>query len=108
MRLAEPAHLPFASVGYDAAPEIYRRIDELVSGFGVRRRMVVEGHNLCGLAHVVATEQAFTLIGVEAASPPSPCVVPTGRSRPCVWCWRAEPPGVVADLVAVVRGFDRV
>ncbi|MFF5991694.1 LysR family transcriptional regulator [Prauserella flavalba] len=115
VRLEELAHLPFASIGYDAAPEIYRRTDELLSGFGVRKRMVVEGHNFGGLAHVVATGQAFTLIGVEAgitsrAFAGEPVVVLPVEgvklriTTVAVWrADRAEPPGVVADLVAVVH-----
>jgi DNA-binding transcriptional LysR family regulator len=68
VRLEELADLPYASIGYDAAPELYRRTDELLTGFGVHKRLVVEGHNLGGLAHVVTTGQAFALVGLGSGS----------------------------------------
>ena len=68
VRLDELAGLPYASIGYDAAPELYRRTDELLNSFGVRKRLVVEGHNLGGLAHVVTTGQAFALVGLGSGS----------------------------------------
>ncbi|HEY1970536.1 MAG TPA: LysR family transcriptional regulator [Pseudonocardia sp.] len=64
VHLEELAGLPFASIGYDAAPELCRGIDELLNRFGVRKRLVVEDHNLGGLAHVVTSGQAFTLVGL--------------------------------------------
>jgi DNA-binding transcriptional LysR family regulator len=68
VRLEELAGLPYASIGHDAAPELYRRTDELLNSFGVRKRLVVEGHNLGGLAHVVTTGQAFALVGPGSGS----------------------------------------
>jgi DNA-binding transcriptional LysR family regulator len=68
VRLEELAGLPYASIGHDAAPELYRRTDELLNSFGVRKRLVVEGHNLGGLAHVVTTGQAFALVGLGSGS----------------------------------------
>jgi DNA-binding transcriptional LysR family regulator len=68
VRLDELAELPYASIGYDAAPELYRRTNELLNSFGVRKRLVVEGHNLGGLAHVVTTGQAFALVGPGSGS----------------------------------------
>ncbi|WP_281172635.1 LysR family transcriptional regulator [Pseudonocardia spinosispora] len=62
VRLTELAHLPYASIGYDAAPELYRRTDEILNRHGIRGRLVVEDHNLAGLAHVVASGQAFALV----------------------------------------------
>jgi DNA-binding transcriptional LysR family regulator len=68
VRLEELADLPYASIGYDAAPELYRRTDELLRRYGVRKRLVVEGHNLGGLAHVVTTGQAFALVGLGSGT----------------------------------------
>ncbi len=62
VRLEELAALPYASIGHDAAPELYRRTDELLDGLGVRKRLVVDGHNLGALVPVVATGQAFALV----------------------------------------------
>ncbi|MEV7937304.1 MULTISPECIES: LysR family transcriptional regulator [unclassified Kitasatospora] len=64
VRLEELAHLPFASIGYDAAPEIYRRLDDALNRVAVRKRIRLEGDNFGGLAHLVAAGQAFTLIAL--------------------------------------------
>ncbi|MDT7749878.1 MAG: hypothetical protein QOC67_4066 [Pseudonocardiales bacterium] len=116
VRLDELATLPYASIGYDAAPELYRRTDELLNSFGVRKRLVVEGHNLGGLAHVVTTGQAFTLIGMGggmtartfAGEPVVRLAVEDARLKmttEAVWLAdRAAAGGVVADLVATVTG----
>lgn len=68
VRLAELAGLPYASIGYDAAPTLYRRTDRLLRRAGVVERLVVDGHNLAGLTHVVATGQAFTLVSRAGAT----------------------------------------
>lgn len=68
VRLEELAGLPYASIGHDAAPELYRRTDELLHRHGIRKRLVVEGHNLAGIAHVVASGQAFALVSNGAGA----------------------------------------
>ncbi|MFF7635928.1 LysR family transcriptional regulator [Kitasatospora sp. NPDC008050] len=68
VRLEELAHLPFASIGYDAAPEIYHRLDEVLNRVAVRKRIGLEGHNFAGLAHLVAAGQAFTLIALGSGT----------------------------------------
>jgi LysR family transcriptional regulator, benzoate and cis,cis-muconate-responsive activator of ben and cat genes len=62
--LGELAALPFASVSPDAAPRLYEQIDVLLSRAGIVRRTVIDGHNVAGLAHLVVTGGAFTLVSV--------------------------------------------
>ncbi|RJQ66959.1 LysR family transcriptional regulator [Pseudonocardiaceae bacterium YIM PH 21723] len=111
---AELAHLPYASIEHDAAPEIYRQLDNHLTKAGVRQRIIVEGHNLGGLAHVVASGQAFTIVGGahgtlskvfagEAVTfldlEPSPQITTSAT-----WCHdRAQPGGPLADLVATMH-----
>jgi DNA-binding transcriptional LysR family regulator len=68
VRLDELAHLPFAFVGPDGAPELYRMIDELLNRAGVRKRTIVEGRNYGAVAQLVAVGQAFTLAGVGSGA----------------------------------------
>lgn len=63
VRLDELAHLAFASIEHDAAPTIYRGIDDLLRRHGIHKRIIVPGYNFGGLAHVVADGQAFSLVG---------------------------------------------
>lgn len=63
VRLDELAHLAFVSIEHDAAPAIYRGIDELLRRHGVHKRIILPDHNFGGLAHVVAGGRAFSLVG---------------------------------------------
>src|SRR5882757_2661952 len=116
VRLDELAELPYASIGYDAAPELYRRTNALLNSFGVRKRLMVEGHNLGGLAHVVTTGQAFALVGLDSggshkAFAGEPVVrlavtdTPLKITTEAVWLTeRAAADGVVAELAGIVTG----
>jgi DNA-binding transcriptional LysR family regulator len=64
IRLDELADIPYVSISHDAAPEIYRRIDEALNRAGVHKRITLAGHNFDGLAHVVASGQGFTFAGL--------------------------------------------
>lgn len=63
VRLDELTDLAFASIEHDAAPTIYRGIDDLLRRHGIHKRLVVPGYNFGGLAHVVASGEAFSLVG---------------------------------------------
>ena len=68
VRLEELAHLPFASIGHDAAPGIYQRLDDTLDRLGVHKRISLVGDNFAGLAHLVATGQAFTMVSLGSGS----------------------------------------
>lgn len=63
--LSDLADLPFASISYDSAPDIYIALDKRLRRAGVHRRISVDGSNFAGVAQLVATGQAFTLAGKE-------------------------------------------
>lgn len=62
VRLEELAGLPFATIDWVAAPWIYRGLDRRMTAAGITGRRVVEGDNFAGLAHLVASGEAFTLV----------------------------------------------
>ncbi|MGW4365594.1 LysR family transcriptional regulator [Nocardia takedensis] len=64
VRLAELTGIAFASINHSAAPEIYRDLDRLLDRHGIRERVTLGGDNFAGLVHLVATGQAFTLVGL--------------------------------------------
>lgn len=64
VRLGDLAALPFASISHDAAPGLYERLDALLTRNGVHKRITLSGHNFAGLAQLVATGQAFTLVSL--------------------------------------------
>ncbi|WP_181780676.1 LysR substrate-binding domain-containing protein, partial [Pseudonocardia pini] len=61
VRLEELADLPFASVYFGSAPLIYERLNDLMNRMGVRKRLTLGGSDFGGLAHLVASGQAFAL-----------------------------------------------
>ncbi|MFI2478673.1 LysR family transcriptional regulator [Nocardia xishanensis] len=68
VRLSELANLSYASIDPEAAPEVYRRTDQALTRAGVHGRIVIDGDNLAGLAHIVAAGQAFTFVGMESGA----------------------------------------
>ncbi|MEP9394723.1 LysR family transcriptional regulator [Gordonia sp. VNQ95] len=116
--LAELAEIPFASINHDAAPEIYANLDNLLTRHGVHKRITLSDGNFGGLAHLVATGQAFTLVALGdgmtgrlfAGEPVQ--VIPLRHSRAhisTVAAWRerrAATDPLVADLVDVVGRLD--
>lgn len=112
--LADLADIPFASINHDAAPEIYRNLDALLERSGVHKRITLSDGNFAGLAHLVATGQAFALVTlgegvVSRMFQGEPVqVIPLEKTRAhisTVAVWRerraaAEP--LVADLVDLV------
>ena len=63
--LHELTALPYASVAFDAAPLLYRRIDEMLNQCGVHKRLTLEGQDFAGLAHLVSSGRAFTLAALN-------------------------------------------
>ncbi|WP_160100918.1 LysR family transcriptional regulator [Rhodococcus sp. T7] len=63
--LRELAALPYASIAFDAAPFLYRRVDEILTHCGVHKRLTLEGHDFAGLAHLVSSGRAFTLAALN-------------------------------------------
>lgn len=114
VRLTELAHLPYASISYESAPELFRRNEQALVRAGVHGRITVDGDNYAGLAHLVATGQAFTFVGMEYGSTLKAfagepvLVLPTEDitlriSTEAIWHDGRDVPGdVVGDLVAVV------
>jgi DNA-binding transcriptional LysR family regulator len=117
VRLPEFAHLPYVSVDPGLAPEVYRRADQALTRAGVYERIVIDGDSLAGLAHLVATGQAFTLVGMEVGATHKAfagepvLILPIADvelrvSTEVIWEGRREVAGdVVADLVAVVASL---
>lgn len=115
--LGELAHVPFASINHEAAPEIYRNLDRLLDRHGVRKRITLPDDNFAGLAHLVASGQAFTLIslgegiGGRMFAGEAVQVIPLRDTRAhistvAVWSHRrAEAEPLIADLVDVVRAL---
>ncbi|MGV9713922.1 LysR family transcriptional regulator [Gordonia sp. NPDC003424] len=116
--LAELAGLPFASISHDSAPEIYRNIDDLLNRHGIRKRITLTGDNFVGLAHLVATGQAFTFVGLGNGMASrlfhdEPVrILPLDGLHPTITtvaAWRtnrADSDRLVADLVATVSAMD--
>ncbi|MFW0785861.1 LysR family transcriptional regulator [Gordonia sp. CPCC 206044] len=116
--LGDLADIPFASINHDAAPEIYRNLDGLLDRHGVRKRITLTGDNFAGLAHLVATGQAFTLVGLGEGMAGrlfhgEPVrILPIDGMRASistVAAWRAtraETDSLVADLVAVADTLE--
>ncbi|RPA19808.1 LysR family transcriptional regulator [Gordonia sp. OPL2] len=117
--LSDLADIPFASITHDAAPEIYRNLDELLDRHGIRKRITLTGDNFVGLAHLVATGQAFTLVGLGAGmanrlfigEPVRILPIDGVRARiTTVAAWRTnreEGEELIADLVDTVAGLDQ-
>jgi DNA-binding transcriptional LysR family regulator len=114
VRLDELAGLPFASIRHDAAPAVYRGTVELLARHGVHGRLELDTHSPGDLTHVVATGQAFTLVGLDSGATHKAFVGEPVHVLPVVGAdvhlttyatWRADRatgPDVVADLVAVL------
>ncbi|WP_226359294.1 LysR family transcriptional regulator [Pseudonocardia sp. ICBG601] len=66
--LEELADLPYVSIRYDAAPSVYRATGELLARHGVHRRIELDTHNPGDLTHVVASGEAFTLVGLGSGA----------------------------------------
>lgn len=62
IRMAELAHLPYASVRHDSAPLIYQGIDTWLNRLGIHKRTILPSDNFAGVVHLVATGQAFALV----------------------------------------------
>jgi DNA-binding transcriptional LysR family regulator len=65
VRLAEFTRMTFATLDYEAPPEAFRKMDELLRSAGVHKRLLLDASNLAGLTHVVAAGQAFALSGLD-------------------------------------------
>lgn len=110
---ADLAHMPYASISPDAAPRLYQRIDRLLSERGITGRIILEGHNLAGLAHVVASGKAFTLVSAHSGATfkafvGEPVRLLALRDLPLTLStlavWRADHPGwEVAEIVDAVQ-----
>lgn len=115
--LADLAMIPFASINHDSAPEIYRNLDELLNRHGIRKRITLTGDNFVGLAHLVASGQAFTFVGLgdgmaSRVFHDEPVrILPIDGLRPSITtvaAWRparAESDRLVADLVAAASAI---
>lgn len=116
--LSDLADIPFASITHDAAPEIYRNLDELLDRHGIRKRITLTGDNFVGLAHLVATGQAFTFVGLGngmanrlfLGEPVRILPIDGVRARiTTVAAWRAsreDGEELIADLVDTVGKLD--
>ncbi|WP_232016775.1 LysR family transcriptional regulator [Gordonia insulae] len=116
--LADLVEIPFASITHDAAPEIYRNLDDLLNRNGIRKRITLTGDNFVGLAHLVATGQAFTLVGLGNGmanrlfhgEPVRILPIDGVRARiTTVAVWRAnreDAEDLIADLVDTVSMLD--
>lgn len=116
--LADLTDIPFASINHDSAPDIYRNLDELLDRHGIRKRITLTGDNFAGLAHLVATGQAFTLVGLDNGMANrlfygEPVrILPIDGLRAAITtvaAWRinrADTERLVADLVSTVEGLD--
>lgn len=116
--LADLTDIPFASINHDAAPDIYRNLDDLLDRHGIRKRITLTGDNFAGLAHLVATGQAFTLVGLGHGMAnrlfyDEPVrILPIDGLRAAITtvaAWRinrAESEGLVAELVATIEALD--
>jgi LysR family transcriptional regulator, benzoate and cis,cis-muconate-responsive activator of ben and cat genes len=117
IRLGELAEVPFAAISYDAAPVIYRDLDDLLNRLGVHKRITLSGDNVAALAHLVETGQAFSLVSVAPGA--TSRVFDGDRvtilaidgmevTRSTFAAWRenrAASNNTVADLVAVVMAL---
>jgi hypothetical protein len=56
------------SINPETAPEVYRRANQALTRAGVHGRVVIDGDNLAGLAHLVAAGQAFAFVGMESGA----------------------------------------
>lgn len=116
IRLEELADLPYASIRYDAAPAVYRGTIDLLARHGVHGRLELDTHNPGDLTHVVATGQAFTLVGLDSGATHKAFVGEPVHVLPVEGVdvhlttyavWRADRVAgtdVVADLVPALRG----
>jgi DNA-binding transcriptional LysR family regulator len=116
VRLDELTEFAYASIDPEAAPEVYRRTEQVLTRAGVNRRVTVEGDNLAGLSHVVAGGRAFTLVSLAGgatfrAFAGEPVVILSVEevhlqlTTEAIWHdGRAIEGDVVADLVAIVTG----
>ncbi len=117
IRLCELATMPYASINPEAAPEIYRRVDDLLNTRGVYKRITLTGDNFAGLAHLVAAGQAFTIVTLDAGRTSrffhgEPVTVlaieDLDATISTVAVWRetqTQTNTTVADLVCVVNGL---
>jgi DNA-binding transcriptional LysR family regulator len=118
VRLEELTDFAYASIDPQAAPEVYRRTEQVLTRAGVNRRVTVEGDNLAGLSHVVAGGRAFTLVSLAGgatyrAFAGEPVVILNVEkvhlqlTTEAIWREGREIDGdVVADLIATVtRGL---
>ncbi|MEE3850258.1 LysR family transcriptional regulator [Gordonia sp. LSe1-13] len=111
--LADLTEIPFASINHDSAPELYRNLDGLLTRHGIRKRITLTGDNFAGLAHLVATGQAFTLVGLGNGMATrlfhgEPVrILPIDGMRASIttvaaWQARRETEQLIGDLVEVV------
>jgi len=119
VRLSELAQLPYVSIDPETAPEVYRRAHQALTRAGVHGRVVIDGDNLAGLAHLVAAGQAFAFVGMESgatrkifAGEPV-LILPIADanlrvSTEVIWqAGRAEDDDIVADLITVATSLRR-
>jgi DNA-binding transcriptional LysR family regulator len=114
VRPEELAHLPYAGLGNEAA---LPPVADVLNRAGVARCAVAEGNDVGGLAHVVATGQAFTIIGCgdsvagkAFAGEPVTVLAVDGISAgiTTVAAWRQDrlqAGGILVDLVATLRAL---
>jgi DNA-binding transcriptional LysR family regulator len=116
--LADLTDIPFASINHDSAPEIYRNLDDLLDRHGIRKRITLTGDNFAGLAHLVASGQAFTLVGLGNGMAnrlfygEPVAILPIDGLRAAITtvaAWRSNRAGaerLVADLVTTAEALD--
>ncbi|GAA5066472.1 LysR family transcriptional regulator [Nocardia callitridis] len=63
VRLEELAHLPYAPMGFDAGPMLLKSVEYTLRSIGAQRCSMIDASSPGGVAHVVATGQAFTIVG---------------------------------------------
>lgn len=117
VQLGELAALPFASISPDAAPGLYGRLDALLERNGIHKRITLSGHNFAGLAQLVATGQAFTLVSLGSGvtnrvfhGEPVTILDIDGIdvNITTVAAWRtSSPTSTIADLAEVARDLAK-
>jgi DNA-binding transcriptional LysR family regulator len=116
VRLEELTDFTYVSIDPEAAPEVYRRTEQVLTRAGVNQRVAVEGDNLAGLSHLVAGGGAFTFVSLagggtyRAVAGERVVILRVEKVRlqittEAIWHESRDVEGdVVADLVATIIG----